>query len=75
MKLKLRGQDFDWINDFLSDKDVEVYVGKDCEGNEVFTGDIVTDTQNGGDYKVAMTLDLNFLPFDSCIGNFKLKSN
>ena len=73
MKLKLRGQDFDFINDFLVGKDVEIFVGVDCDGREIYTGDVVTDTQNGGDYQVSMSLDLNFLPFDSCISNLRFK--
>ena len=73
MKLKIRGQDYDFINDFLSDKEVDILIGKDVEGNEVYTGDTVIDTQNGGEYRADLSLDLNYLPFDSCISNFKLK--
>ena len=73
MKLKIRGKDYDFINDFLSDKEVDILIGKDVDGNEVYTGDTVTDTQNGGEYRAELSLDLNFLPFESCISNFKLK--
>ena len=73
MKLKIRGKDYDFINDFLSDKEVDICIGVDCEGREVYTGDTVIDTENGGEYRVALDLDLDFLPFESCISNFKLK--
>ena len=73
MKLKIRGQDYDFINDFLEGKDVDIFIGKDAEGREVYTGDTVIDTENGGEYRADLTLDLDFLPFESCISNFKLK--
>ena len=73
MRIKLRGQDADFINDYLSGKDFDLMVGKDCEGNEIYTGDLVTDPQNGGDYSVEMSLDLFPLPFEMNISNFKLK--
>ena len=73
MKLKIRGKDYDFINDFLSDKEVDILIGKDVDGNEVYTGDTVVDTENGGEYRADLSLDLNYLPFDSCISNFKLK--
>lgn len=73
MKLKVRGYEADFLNDYMDGRDYDIYVGSDCEGNEVFTGDTVIDTQNGGEYQVALSMDLHFLPFESCIGNFKLK--
>lgn len=73
MKIKLRGKDFDFINDFMEGKDVDILVGKDINGNEVYTGDTVIDVSNGGEYQVAMNIDLHFLPFESNISNFKLK--
>ena len=72
MKLKIRGKDYDFINDFLSDKEVDILIGKDVDGNEVYTGDTVVDTENGGEYRADLSLDLNYLPFDSCISNFRL---
>ena len=73
MHIKLRGYDADFINDYLSGKDYDLMVGKDCAGNEIFTGDIVTNVESGGDYVAQMSLDLYFLPFDENISNFKLK--
>ena len=62
MKVKLRGYDSELINSLLAN-----------HGKEVYTGDIVVDTQNGGEYKIFMSMDLNYLPFEANISNFKLK--
>ena len=69
MKLKVRGYEAEFLNDYMQGRDYDIFVGKDADGREVYTGDTVIDTQN----RVALDLDLDFLPFDSCISNFKLK--
>ncbi len=75
MKLKVRGYEADFLNNYMQDRDYDIFVGCDIEGNEVYTGDTVIDTQSGGEYKVDLELALNFLPFESCISNFKLKNS
>ncbi len=72
MKIKLRGKDSEFLNNLLEDREFDIYVGKDADGKEVFTGDTVVDTQNGGEYKVYLSMDLDYLPFSSNISNFKL---
>ena len=73
MKVKLRGYDSELINSLLDNRDYDLLVGYDADGKEVYTGDIVVDTQNGGEYKIFMSMDLNYLPFEANISNFKLK--
>ena len=72
MKLKVRGYEAEFLNDYMQGRDYDIFVGKDADGREVYTGDTVIDTQNGGEYRVALDLDLDFLPFESCISNFRL---
>ena len=73
MKVKLRGYDSEMINSLLDNRDYDLLVGYDADGREVYTGDIVVDTQNGGEYKIFMSMDLKYLPFEANISNFKLK--
>ena len=73
MKIKIRGEKFAQVNKILDGEDVDIFIGEDADGREVYTGDIVTDTQNGGKYRANLVLDLDFLPFESCISNFKLE--
>ena len=73
MLLKLRGKDCEFLNSMLEDKNVEIFVGLDCMGKEVYTGDIIIDEANGAEYRVSISTDLFFLPFENNISNFKLK--
>ena len=73
MKLKVRGYDAEFLNTCLQWREYDLLVGYDESGKEVYTGDTVIDPENGGEYKVELSLDLHYLPFDSCISNYKLK--
>ena len=71
MKIKIRGAEFDYVNSCLEGKDVAVFVGYDCEGAEIYTGDIVT--KDGDDYEVNLSADINYLPGSRVLQNYKLK--
>ena len=71
MKIKIRGKDFDYVNSTLEGKDVAVFVGVDCEGKEIYTGDIVT--KDGEEFRVELVLDFDFIPSADNLQNYKLK--
>ena len=71
MKLKIRGAD-DFLNYALEDKDFEILVGYDSGGNEVYTGDIIFDDE-GNEFKVGLSLELNYLSKMQNLSNFRLK--
>lgn len=73
MYIKLRGKECEFLNSMLEDKYVDILVGHDCTGKEVYTGDIVVDEKNGAEYKVDIATDLFYVPFENNISNFKLK--
>lgn len=73
MKLKIRGAD-DYLNYALGDRDWEVYVGKDRDGNDIYTGDIVLD-EACEEYRVDLKVNFKYIPMAENLLNYRLKGS
>lgn len=75
MKLKkFRGKNADFINSLLENENLDMFVGTDRNGKEIYENDLVVD-EKGEVYKVVVSASTEYVSQTARFFEFELKEN
>ena len=74
MKIKFRGNDVEYLNDMLKDKNYDLLIGTDANGNDIYENDLL-ENEDGNLFRATLKFEAVEIEPEENLQNYCLVEN